>query len=159
MNKVGMMMICGWTTLTSQCPLENDHKRQQICQIRHEKCWWSARFFKFVCFTHHSHVTRPESQSNCSISWMCGPPGFHLMFIFPQMEPKMCGPPGFYFLKTRWTSLFFIMSNLLPFMLIFEQTLWRQRSESSTCIPSSHFLFSVCQSLSSRTFLGVREIK
>ena len=33
-----MMMICGWTTLTSQCPLKNDHKRQQICQIRHEKC-------------------------------------------------------------------------------------------------------------------------
>ena len=32
-----MMMICGWTTLTSQCPLENDHKRQQICQIRYEK--------------------------------------------------------------------------------------------------------------------------
>ena len=27
-----------WVTLTSQCPLENDHKRQQICQIKHEKC-------------------------------------------------------------------------------------------------------------------------
>ena len=33
-----LMMICGWTTLTSQRPLENDHKRQQISQIRHEKC-------------------------------------------------------------------------------------------------------------------------
>ena len=33
-----LMVICGWTTLTSQCPLENDHKRQQIWQIRHEKC-------------------------------------------------------------------------------------------------------------------------
>ena len=36
-NKL-LMRICGWTTLTSQCPLENAHKRQQICQIRHEKC-------------------------------------------------------------------------------------------------------------------------
>ena len=32
-----LMMICGWTTLVSQCLLKNDHKRQQICQIRHEK--------------------------------------------------------------------------------------------------------------------------
>ena len=31
-------VICGWTTLTSQHLLENDHKRQQICQKRHEKC-------------------------------------------------------------------------------------------------------------------------
>ena len=68
---------------------------------------WSARFFKFVHFTRHSHVTRAESQSNCSISRMCGPPGFHLMFIFPQMEPKTSGPPGFYFLKTGWTTRFF----------------------------------------------------
>ena len=28
---------------------------------------------------------------------MCGPPGFHLMFIFAQMEPKTCGPPIFLF--------------------------------------------------------------
>ena len=84
---------------------------------------WSARFFKIVYFTRHSHVTRAESQSNCSISRVCGPPGFHLMFIFLEMEPKMRGPPGFYFLKTWWTTLFFIMSDLLPFMLIFEPTL------------------------------------
>ena len=25
-----MMMVCEWTTLTSHCPLEDDHKRQQI---------------------------------------------------------------------------------------------------------------------------------
>ena len=87
---------------------------------------WSARFFKFVYFTRHSHVTEAESQSNCFISGMCGPPGFHLMFIFLQMEPKTYGPPGFYFLKTGWTTHFFSMSDLLPFMLIFEWTLWRQ---------------------------------
>ena len=93
----------------------------------------SARFFKFVYFTRHSHVTRAESQSNCSISRMCGPPVFHLMFIFPQMEPKTCGPPGFYFLKTGWTTRFFSLSDLLPFMLIFEQTLWHQ-----SCPPPYH---------------------
>ena len=68
---------------------------------------WSARFFRFVYFTRHSHVARADSQSNCSISRMCGPPGFHLMFIFPQMEPKTCGPPGFYFPKTGWSTRFF----------------------------------------------------
>ena len=88
-----LMLICRWTTLTSQSPLENDHKRQQICQIRHAE--WSAQFFKFVYFTHHSHVTRPESQSNCSISLMCSPPGFHLMFIFAQMEPESVVHPVF----------------------------------------------------------------
>ena len=49
---------------------------------------WFARFFKFVYFMHHSHVTGSESQLNCIISGMCGPPGFHFLFIFPQMEPK-----------------------------------------------------------------------
>ena len=39
-----VMMACRWTALASQHPLENDHKRQQIWQIRHEKNEWSTRF-------------------------------------------------------------------------------------------------------------------
>ena len=31
------MMVCGWTPLTSQHGPENNHKRQCICQIRHQK--------------------------------------------------------------------------------------------------------------------------
>ena len=93
----------------------------------------SARFFKFVYFTRHSHVTRAESQSNCIIWGMCGPPVFHLMFIFPQMESKTCCPPSFYFLKNGWTTRFFSMSDLLPFMLLFEWTLWHQ-----SCPPAYH---------------------
>ena len=50
---------------------------------------------KFVYFIHHSHVTGPESQSNCIISGMCGPPSFHFLFIFPQMEPKSVVHPVF----------------------------------------------------------------
>ena len=38
------MMVCRWMTLTSQHLLENDHKWQQIWQIRHEKNEWSTRF-------------------------------------------------------------------------------------------------------------------
>ena len=45
-----LMMICGWITLTSQCPLENDHKRQQICQIRYEKCWLVCPVFQVRLF-------------------------------------------------------------------------------------------------------------
>ena len=39
-----VMMVCRRTALASQHPLENDHKQQQICQIRHEKNEWSTRF-------------------------------------------------------------------------------------------------------------------
>ena len=39
-----VMMVCGWTALASQDPLENDHKQQQIWQIRHEKNELSTRF-------------------------------------------------------------------------------------------------------------------
>ena len=39
-----VMMVCGRTDLVSQHPLENDHKRQQIWQIRREKNEWSTRF-------------------------------------------------------------------------------------------------------------------
>ena len=49
---------------------------------------WSARFFKIVYFMRHSDVTESESQSNWIISGMCGPPGFHFLFIFLQIGPK-----------------------------------------------------------------------
>ena len=45
-----VMLICGWTTLTSQCPLKNDHKRQQICQISHEKCLVVCPVFQVCLF-------------------------------------------------------------------------------------------------------------
>ena len=100
---------------------------------------WSARFFKFVYFTHHSHVTGPESQSNCIISGMCGPPGFHFLFIFLQMGPKsvvhlvlMSHNQTW---KTGWTTRNFhaYFTDLLPFMVIFERMLWRQ-----SCPPAYH---------------------
>ena len=45
-----LMMIYGWTTLMSQHPLKNDHKRQQICQIRHEKCQVVRPVFQVCLF-------------------------------------------------------------------------------------------------------------
>ena len=38
---------------------------------------------------------------------MCGPPGFHLMFIFVQMEPKTCGQPSFLFSEKPGGALVF----------------------------------------------------
>ena len=132
-------MICGWTTLASQCPLEKDHKRQHICQIRYEK-FWVVRWVFQVYFTRHSHVTRAESQSNCIIWGMCGPLVFHLMFIFLQMEPKTCCPPGFYFLKNGWTTRFFFHVRSAAFYAHFRAD--TVTSESSTRIPSSSSLYS-----------------
>ena len=100
---------------------------------------WFTRFFKFVYFTRHSHVTRAESQSNCSISRICSPPGFHLMFIFPQMEPKSVVHPVLMShnqtWKTRWITRNFhaYLADLLPFMVIFKWMLWRQ-----SCPPAYH---------------------
>ena len=85
---------------------------------------WSARFFKFVYST--CHVTRPEPIKLLHLM-NCGPPGFHLKFIFAQMEPKTCGPPSFLFSEKMGRPLgVFLMpylSDLLPFMVIFEWTL------------------------------------
>ena len=87
---------------------------------------WSAQFFKFVYFTCHSHVTEADSQSNCFISGMCGPPSFHLMFIFLQMEPKSVVHLVFLSFKNWADHLAFFMpylSDLLPFIVIFERML------------------------------------
>ena len=45
-----LMMICGWTILMSQHPLENDHKQQQICQIRHKNCLVVRPVFQVCLF-------------------------------------------------------------------------------------------------------------
>ena len=106
---------------------------------------WSARFFKFVYFMRHSHVTGPENQWNCIISGMSGPPGFHFLFIFPQMGPKSVVCPVLMShkqtWKTGWTTRNFMpyLADLLPFMFIFKRMLWRQ---SCPPIPSSSSLHS-----------------
>ena len=43
-------MICRWTPLTSQHRPENDHKRQCICQIRHEKVRVVCPVFQICLF-------------------------------------------------------------------------------------------------------------
>ena len=107
---------------------------------------WSARFFKFVYFMRHSHVTRPESQSNCIISGMCGPPGFHFLFIFPQMGPKsvvrLVLMSNKQTLKTRWTTRNFhaLFGRSPTFYGHFRADV--VTSESSTRIPSSSSLYS-----------------
>ena len=93
---------------------------------------WSARLFKFVYFTRHSYALGPESQSNCIISGMCGPPGFHFLFIFPQMGPKSVVHPVLMShkqtWKTGWITCNFhaIFGRSPPFMVIFEWMLWHQ---------------------------------
>ena len=107
---------------------------------------WSARFFKFVYFMCHSHVTGPKSQSNCIISGMCGPPGFYFLFIFPQMGPKSVVHPVLMshkqIWKTRWTTcnfhaLFGRSSTFYGHFCADAVT-----SELSTHIPSSSSLYS-----------------
>ena len=49
------MMVCGWTTLTSQHSLENDNKRQQICQIS-MKIASGPPGFSSLIMTHQNRV-------------------------------------------------------------------------------------------------------
>ena len=74
---------------------------------------------------------------------MCGPPGFHLMFIFAQMEPKTCGPPGFLFSEKPGGPLVFFHALFVRSAAFYGH--FRAdtvTSESSTGIPSSRHLFS-----------------
>ena len=137
-----MMLICGWTTLTSQCPLENDHKRQQICQIRHEKCLVVLPVFvKFVYFTRHSRVTEAESQSNCFRNvWSSR---FSFFVYFSANGAKKCDPPGFPLIqKTGWTTRFFHALFVRSAVFYGHFRADTVTSELSTGIPSSHCLYS-----------------
>ena len=100
---------------------------------------WSTRFFKFIYFTPHSHVTGAESQSNCFISGMCGPPGFH----FSTNGAKKCSPPGFPLIqKTGWTTHFFHALSARSAAVYGHFQADAVTSESFTRIPSSHRLYS-----------------
>ena len=51
------------------------------------KKWeWYARYFGFVYFTRHRHVTGTYSQSNCIISLNRGPSGFHFLLWFTHIN-------------------------------------------------------------------------
>ena len=103
---------------------------------------WSARFFKFVYPTRHSHVTRPEPIKLLHFMNVC-PPGFHLMFIFAQMEPKTCGPPDFLFSEKPGRPLVFFNALFVRSTAFYAHfRVDTVTSESSICIPSSHHLFS-----------------
>ena len=131
-----VMMVCRWMALVSQHPLKNDHKQQQICQIRHEKNEWSTRFFELkenrVGHTFWLHLRKNKQKmktgstthswnkaiwlalSSCHVTVTCKinkleKPGDHKAIFMPYL------------------------ADLLLFMVIFEQMLWRQ-----SCPPAYH---------------------
>ena len=84
-----------------------------------------------VYFTRHSHVTGPETQSNCIISGMCGPPAFYFLFFrkwgqkvwsarFWWVINKLAKPGG------PLTIFMPYLADLLPFMVMFKRMLWLQ---------------------------------
>ena len=83
-----VMVIFGWTTLTSHDDAQNDHIRQHFCQIRAWKKMWSTPFSRFVYFTRHRHVTGVKNQSNCIIPKMCGRPDFPSLLLFGHLDQK-----------------------------------------------------------------------
>ena len=138
-----VMMMCGWITLTSQRPLENNHKRQQICQIRHEKCRVVHPTFQ-VCLFYTSwscdNSWEPIKWLHFMNAWSNR---FSFNVYFSANGAKMCGPSGFPLIKkTGWTTCFF--HALFDRSAAFCGHFWADTvtSESSTCIPSSHHLFS-----------------
>ena len=101
-------VICGWTTLTSEHPLENDHKWQQICQIRYENSLVVRPVYQ-VCLFYTSY--------SCDRGWepirllyfrKVWSTRFSFFVYFFANGAKKCGPPGFRLIqKTGWTTLFF----------------------------------------------------
>ena len=83
-----------------------------------------------VYFMHHSHVTGPENQSNCIISGMCSPRGFHFLF-FRKWGQKLWSARFWWVinkLEKPGGPLAIFMPYLadLPFKVIFKWMLWRQ---------------------------------
>ena len=54
---------------------------------------WSARFFRFVYFTRHSHLTGVKNQLNCIIPKMCGPPDFPSLLLLAHLDQKTVVQP------------------------------------------------------------------
>ena len=133
-------MICGWTTLTSQCPLQNDHKRQQICQIRHENCLVVHSVFQ-VCLFYASQscgrAWEPIKLHYFSNVWS-NRFSFHVYFCANGSKNE-CSTWFFIFWKT--THFFHALFGRSPtFYGHFPAD--TVTSESSTHILSSHCLYS-----------------
>ena len=137
------MMTCSWTTLTSQCPLENDHERQQIWQIRHEKCRVVCPVFQgclFYTSCSCDKAWKPIKLLYFRNVWFTRFPFF---VYFSANGAKKCGTPGFPLIqKTGWTTHFihalFVRSDAFYGHFRADTV----TSESSTCIPSSRRLYS-----------------
>ena len=89
------MVICRWTTLTSQHPLENDHKQQQICQIRHENCLVVHPVFLVCLFYASQSCDRGWEPIKLLYFRNAWPTRFSFFVYFSTNGAKKCGPPGF----------------------------------------------------------------
>ena len=139
-SKMGLMMICGWTTLTSQCPLENDHKRQQICRIRYEKFWVVHPVFQ-VCLFYTSQSCdkgwEPIKLHYLRNVWSTR---FSFNVYFSANRAKNVLSARFLFSEKWMDHSFFFHVRSATFYGHFRAN--TVMSELSTCIPSSSSLYS-----------------
>ena len=130
--RVGHSDVTQWR---AKCPY-----KAALFPCKASKKWeWSTRYFGFVYFTRHRHVTGVKNQSNCIISLKCGPPGFPFLLWFAHLEQNIVIKTTF---KYRADHSHFLMPYreiVLPYMDIFA----RQRVTSDWVHPHTIILFFI----------------
>ena len=110
--RVGHSDVTQWS---AKCPY-----KAALFPCKAWKKWeWSARYFGFVYFTRHRHVTGVKNQSNYIISLKCGPPGSPFLLWFAHLEQNIVIKTTF---KYRVDHSHFLMpyrEKVLPHMGIF----------------------------------------
>ena len=103
------------TRWRAKCPF-----KAVLFPYKASKKWeWSVRYFRFVYFTRHRHVTGVKNQSNYIISLKCGPPGSPFLLWFAHLEQNIVIKTTF---KYRADHSHFLMpyrEKVLPYMGIF----------------------------------------
>ena len=132
------LMIYRWTPLTSQHRPENDHKRQCICQIKHEKMRVVHPVFQICLF--YTSQTRDSTLEPIKLHHFTKQGSTRFSFFM------ICAYRQNFVIKTTFKygadhSHFLMpyLADALPFMVIFLVDV--VTSEESTRIPSSHCLF------------------
>ena len=114
-----LMMICGWTPLTSQHRPENDHERQCICQIRYEKMRGVRLAFQICLF--YTSQTRDSTLQPIKLHYFTKQRYTRFSFFV-----LICAYRQNFVIKTTFKyrvdpSHFFMpyLADALPFMVIF----------------------------------------
>ena len=114
-----LMMICGWNPLMSQNQPENDHKRQCICQIRHQKMRVVHPVFQICLF--YTSQTRDSTLDPIKLHYFTkqGSTRFSFFVMICAYRQNFVIKTTFKYRADHSHFLMPYLADALPFMVIF----------------------------------------